>query len=447
MEKNSYNTVRGDTMIRNIYQDLKSWKRNPNRKPLLLFGARQVGKTYILSEFGKNEYRNLVYVNLERDSLIREVFELTLDPREIVKEIELFIGSKIDKSDTLLFIDEIQVSERAITSLKYFNEELNDLHVVAAGSLLGVVINRESVSFPVGKVELHKLYPMTFDEFLVALNEELLLETIRKSIEESNPLSRVAHEKGLKLYKEYLVIGGMPEMVQNFINSDSNLQSAEYTILDNILNSYKADMSKYTTASEALKVRSIYDSIPAQLVSDYKKFKYSVVKKGAKARDYQGSIEWLLMSNICIESIEVNRGETPLKAFADSKRFKLYMCDVGLLTRSANLSPLVVLKDEDYIFKGAITENYVAQHIKTMSELYYWKKNTYEVDFLIECGEDIIPIEVKSKENTRARSLKEYNRIYSGNKSVIFSQKNLLVKENVLYIPLYAVWAYLDYLK
>ena len=429
-------------MLRNRMKELVSWKSQNTRNPLLLLGGRQVGKTYLLLEFAKSEYEDYIYMNLEKEPLISTLFDKDLDPKRILSEIELNYMKKIDPDNTLIIIDEIQMEMKAVTALKYFSEECSNYHIVCAGSLLGVAINREQYSFPVGKVEFHYLYPFTFDEFLQGIGKEHYLPKINECYSQNIAMPELAHHSLIDLYKQYLYIGGMPAAIRAYIDCNKDIVEFDRSVHQNIINAYIADMSKYTSIAEVMKVQAIYKSIPDQLAGNYNKFKYSRVEKGAKALTYGSSIEWLLLSQVSIECPMVSRGEIPLSVYKESKYFKLYLSDIGLLMAMTNVPYIIMVRDSEHnLFKGAITENYVAQQLRAKGhDLYYWKHNTHEVDFILQDEDQIIPIEVKTAANKRSRSLKEYIRVYEPKVSIRISTKNFGMSDSIRSIPLYAVY-------
>ena len=304
-------------MDRKIYQKLLVWKEKNSKMPYMLVGARQTGKTYILTNFCKNEFKNYLYLNLDSMPEIKEIFETTIEPERIIKSIEAILSINIDIENTIIFIDEIQVSEKAICSLKYFCESESNYKIVVAGSLLGVKINRFKSSFPVGKVWIDYLYPMDYEEFLLAINENKLLELIKESYKEMKPMAEVVHQKALNLYNEYLCIGGMPAAILNYIQNGKNINKFEDQILEMIITSYLADMAKYTENIETIRNNKIYNSIPAQLGKENKKFKYSLVEKSARAREYESSMDWLLSSNMLLKCQSIKTPKSPLKAYIE----------------------------------------------------------------------------------------------------------------------------------
>ncbi len=428
-------------MKRKIIQQLIEWKNSPVRKPLILNGARQVGKTYILREFGKEYYENTVYVNLESNRTVASFFDDDISPSKIIKYIEAQTRERILPQKTLIILDEIQACERAVTSLKYFCEELPEYHIAAAGSLLGVAINRNNMSFPVGKVTIHRLYPLDFEEFLIATDNEFLLDEIRSSFSSISPLNEALHQKALSLYHDYLIVGGMPEAVKSFIETNSYIDAGlvQQAIIDN----YAADMAKYASNSEAVKIRACYNSIPAQLAKDNKKFQYKIVQKGGSSSIFGASLEWLKQAGVTLECRRVDQGLHPLPAYEDQTSFKIYMSDVGLLVNKSRMSINTIISGEANIFMGAVTENYVAQQLTAKNyPLYYWStpNSQAELDFVLQKDAKIHGIEVKSGEHVRSRSLSVFNQKFSPECSIRLSQKNFGKTENVVSVPLYAAF-------
>ena len=426
-------------MERKIYQKLLHWKNNNINMPYMLIGARQTGKTYILTKFCQNEFENFLYLNLDSMTDITAIFENTIEPEQIIKNIEAILSIDINIDNTIIFIDEIQVSEKAICSLKYFCESPNNYKIVVAGSLLGVKINRFKSSFPVGKVWIEHLYPMDFEEFLLATGENKLLDLIKQSYKEMKPLADVVHKKALNLYNEYLCIGGMPAAISNYIQNGMSINKFEDEILEMIITSYLADMAKYTQNMETIRNNKIYNSMPAQLGKENKKFKYSLVEKSARAREYESSLEWLLSSNMLLKCQSIKTPKSPLKAYLDDN-FKIYLSDIGLLRVLSKISKNEIIGEKNMLYKGAFIENYVAENLYSKyKELYYWQLgNAYEVDFLINIEGDIIPIEVKASDNTTSKSLNYYISRYKPIYSIRLSTKNFGESNNIKSIPLYA---------
>ena len=428
-------------MKRKIEKKLIEWKNRKNHKPLIIDGARQIGKTYIAFSFGKENYKNTVYFNFENSKNLNRIFEKDLNPERIIRELSVFSGSTILEKETLIIFDEIQASEKALTSLKYFYEEKPNYDIVCAGSLLGVALNRESYSFPVGKVELLRMYPMDFEEFLWALNEEELSKMIREHFNSNEAFS--LHDKAMEYYKKYLVIGGMPRVILNYIETENLdfVYSSQKTLND----SYIADMAKYATPYETVKIMNAFNSIPAQLAKENKKFQYKVIKSGARANEYEVPIEWLVSSGVINKCIKVTEGKLPLKAYSESSSFKIYLADTGLLCSKFEIPANIILYGNDNFaeFRGALTENYVcsALAMNNYTSYYFEKNQTLEIDFIIQDKEgNIIPVEVKSAEHVRATSLNNYIKRYSPKYSIRVSGKNFGFEKGIKSVPLYAVF-------
>ncbi len=427
-------------MQRKITARLLSWKESGFRKPLILNGARQVGKTYILNDFARNHFKNVVMINFESNQLAASYFEGDLDPQRILRYLEADSGQVINPNTTLIFFDEIQMCERALTSLKYFNELAPEYPIVAAGSLLGVAIHREKFSFPVGKVEVVNLCPLDFEEFLWASNEQLLIDEIRRSYNAKKELPAALHQKALELYHIYLIVGGMPECVRTYIETK---KLAEVTPIQNaILDHYLADMAKYATNTESVKIRACFQSIPVQLAKNNKKFQYKIVKKGGTASIFGDSIEWLRLSGIINKVYKIHHAEDPISAFADLTSFKLYLGDTGLLVAKTNISHAAVLMKTDSVFIGAITENYIAQQLFEKGyELYYWESESLaEIDFVIQHKTQILAIEAKSGEHVKSRSLSVFGARYPQSVMIRFSSRNFGTTDTLRSIPLYSVF-------
>lgn len=422
--------------------ELIAWKKKEHKLPLIILGARQVGKTYLIKEFADKHYEDYVYLNFELDGYLKDLFEENLRPERILSEIELIFDKKVDKENMLVVFDEIQISDKAITSLKYFAEEMPELDIICAGSLLGVALERENFSFPVGKVEFKYLYPFGFDEFIEGIGNGNLIEKIDLCYEKNEMMPAALHDKLIRIFKHYLCVGGMPAAINEYISKEMSLSGFDRSVHENIINAYIADMSKYASGSEAVKTQAIYKSIPEQLSGDSRKFKYSIVKKGAKASAFGNSIEWMLLSNLGIECSMIKRAEHPLRAYKEKGYFKIYLSDVGLLMTLAQMPFKTVMFDSEInLFKGAVVENYVAEHLrKENRDVFYWRNKMHEVDFIVSIDGDIIPIEVKSSANTRARSLKEYIRLNKPKYAIRMSAKNFGFKNGVKSVPLYAAY-------
>ena len=428
-------------MERKIYRQLLSWKQNTERKPLILQGARQVGKTYIVNYFAGKEYATSIYCNFEKDQGLHDFFR-DLTPATIIKKLSIYKRKEIIPGNTLIIFDEIQACPAAITSLKYFNEEANEYHIIALGSLLGVSVNRESFSFPVGKVQFMTLYPLDFEEYLMARDEHGLIELIRECYEANTPLDTAFHERALDYYREYLFVGGMPEAVEEY-GKNRNPELVR-VIQQTILESYHNDMGKYNKQSEIPKTRIVYKNISTQLAKENKKFQYRVIKKGGRASEFEGAIEWLCLSGIASQVFRLEQVMLPLNAHRSFSDFKFYMNDVGLCVASQDIhfediqgeNPLL---DE---FKGGLTENYVFNQLCANGlPLYYWTSESQaEVDFITRIGEDIIPIEVKATTHTRSRSLSVFTGKYTPHYAIRISQKNFGFDNGIKSVPLYATF-------
>lgn len=428
-------------MKRKILQQLIDWKNSTSRKPLILNGARQVGKTFILREFGREYYKNTVYVNLESNSAAASLFGSNISPKKLIKYLEAETGERIVPNDTLVILDEIQSCERAVTSLKYFCEEAPEYHIAAAGSLLGVAINRNQTSFPVGKVNILRLYPLDFEEFVTAAGHDVLLDEIRNCYNNKTPMNEALHTMALSIYHDYLIVGGMPEAVKVFIETNSYIDSG--LVQSSIIDNYAADMAKYATNSEAVKIRACYNSIPAQLAKDNKKFQYKVVQKGGSSTIFGASLEWLKQAGVVLECQRVDQGTHPLPVYADQTAFKIYMSDVGLLVNKSKMSINTIITGEANIFMGAVTENYIAQQLTAQNYTpYYWtvSNSQAELDFVMQKDGKIYAIEVKKGEHVRSRSLSVFKQKYSPDYAIRFSQKNFGWTDDVISIPLYAAF-------
>lgn len=426
-------------MEREIYANLLNWKKTNIKMPYMLVGARQTGKTYVLTEFCKKEFKNYLYLNLDNMEKIAQVFEETMIPEEIIENIESILNINIEIEDTIIFLDEIQVSERAISSLKYFCENDKPYKIVCAGSLLGVKINRFKSSFPVGKVWIDYLYPMNFSEFLKAIGEEKILGLIEKCYNNMEPMLEPTHERALKLYNDYLCIGGMPAAILNYIQNGKSILKFNDEIINIIITSYLADMAKYTENTESIKNSKIYNSIPLQLGGQNQKFKYSLVDKSARSREYESSLEWLISSNMILKCQGIKKPESPLKVNIDTN-FKIFLSDIGILRVLAKIEKNEIISNQNMIYKGVLAENYIAEILYAKSrDIYYWQLGSnYEVDFVININGDIIPIEVKAGNNTTSNSLNYYIKRFNPKYSIRISTKNFGFSNNIKSIPLYA---------
>lgn len=420
---------------------LLDWKNNKEKTPLILYGARQVGKTYTILSFGKENYKNVAYINFEDNTEISKIFEQDLEVERIIKELSVKLGITILEEDTLIFFDEIQACERALTSLKYFAESKTKYHVVAAGSLLGIAINRQKYSFPVGKVKMLTLYPLDFEEFLWALDKKDLANMIRQAFSEDKEFS--LHSLANQYYRLYLAIGGMPRAILEYKEKqDMDFVTA---ILKDINNSYIADMAKYASPTETTKIMAVYNIISAQLAKENRKFQYKLIKSGARAYEYETAINWLNASGIINQCTKIKGGKLPLSAFIEPESFKIYMSDVGLLCNKFGIPTNIVIVENDNMndFKGALAENYVCNSLVQCGlKPYYWESNgKAEVDFVVQDKEgNIIPIEVKSSIHTRSKSLNVFKSLYKIPYSIRISTKNFGFENDIKCIPLYSVF-------
>ncbi len=429
-------------MYRKISEYLKDWKDSKYRKPLILQGARQVGKTYASLEFGRNNYENVAYFNFETNPSLIETFKEDISPDYLIPILSHIAKQTIIKERTLIIFDEIQLCERALTSLKYFCENAPEYHIIAAGSLLGVAVNRSKFSFPVGKVDIKDMYPMDLEEFMLAKDEIDLVKQIRYCFDNKQAMPYALHEKALNLYKQYLIVGGMPECVMHFIETnDYNL--VRHT-QDTILESYLNDMSKYNNLNEIKKTRLTYDNITVQLSKANTRFQYKLIKKGARASEFENAIEWLCLSGIVSKAYKLDQIKKPLENYRDIDAFKIYISDLGLLCAKKDLSAndILYMGDELNDFKGGMVENYVnIQLIINNYNTYYWESSRgAEIDFIIKREDNLIPIEVKSADNTMAKSLKVYMETYKPAYAIKLSTKNFGFTDNIKNIPLYAAF-------
>ena len=425
-------------MQRFILKKLIEWKESKYRKPLILKGARQVGKTYILKQFGKENYEGVAYFNFDHDEDLYNLFENTKDPKRILEQLAFIYGKAIIPGKTLIIFDEIQECPNALNSLKYFYEEANEYHIACAGSLLGIRLSH--TSFPVGKVDFLNMYPMTFSEFLIADNAQNLVDYM-DSLEKIEKIPDIFFNQLEEKLKAYFIIGGMPEAVSAWVNEkDMELVNK---IQDNILSAYESDFSKHTQDSEANKISLIWNSIPSQLAKENKKFLYQVVKEGARAREYENALNWLNDANLIYKIYNVTKTDFPLKAYNDLSAFKIYMNDVGLLRKMSNLDSKIVVEGNKLFeeFKGAFTENYVLNMLTSTLNLVpnYYTFDRNEIDFIIQYKNNIVPIEVKANKSTNNTSLTKYNEKFNNELSVRFSMNNLSKDGKILNIPLFLI--------
>ena len=426
-------------MYRIAIEKLYKWKNSKRRKPLIIEGARQVGKTWLMKEFGKQAYADTVYINFDSNSRMADLFSADLDTDRLILGLELYAGRKINPDNTLLIFDEVQEVPRALASLKYFYENAPQYHIVCAGSLLGIALH-QGTSFPVGKVDFLKLYPLSFSEFLMATGNERFAELLKNQDYEMIASFKQTYIDALK---HYYFVGGMPEAVQSFAESkDFNEVRA---IQKRILAAYEQDFSKHAPNEIVPKIRMLWNSIPSQLARENKKFIYGLVREGGRAREYETAIMWLSDCGLVHKVSRVNAAGIPLKAYEDLKAFKLFIVDVGLLGCMTGLRQRTLLDGDDLFveFKGALTEQYVCQQLKTIEDLgiYYYTndRGSCEIDFVVDTGEQIVPIEVKAETNLRAKSLKTYRERFEPELSVRTSMADYKKEDWLLNLPLYAI--------
>lgn len=426
-------------MYRIAIEKLYKWKNSKRRKPLIIEGARQVGKTWLMKEFGKQAYSDTVYINFDSNTRMADLFAVDLDTDRLILGLELYAGRKIDSDNTLLIFDEVQEVPKALASLKYFYENAPQYHIVCAGSLLGIALH-QGTSFPVGKVDFLKLYPLSFSEFLMATGNERFAKLLKKQDFEMITNFKQTYIDALK---QYYFVGGMPEAVQSF--AESKDFNEVRMIQKRILAAYEQDFSKHAPNEIVPKIRMLWNSIPSQLARENKKFIYGLVREGSRAREYETAIMWLSDCGLVHKVSRVNAAGIPLKAYEDLKAFKLFIVDVGLLGCMTGLHQRTLLDGDDLFveFKGALTEQYVCQQLKTIEDLgiYYYTndRGSCEIDFVIDTGEQIIPIEVKAETNLRAKSLKTYRERFEPELSVRTSMADYKKEDWLLNLPLYAI--------
>ena len=426
-------------MERLAMEQLNKWKIKKNKKPLIIRGARQVGKTWLMKNFGQKTYDHVVYINFDNNQQMQDLFEANMKIERIITGLELYSGNKIDPENTLLIFDEIQEVPKALTALKYFNENAPEYQIICAGSLLGVALHK-GTSFPVGKVEFLDLYPLSFTEFMKAMGKEQFFELIEKGDYE---LANTFKQEYIDLLKYYYFVGGMPEVVVNFVNDQDFNEARE--IQKRILTAYEQDFSKHAPNEVIPRIRMLWNNIPSQLTKENKKFIYGLIKEGSRAKDYEMAMLWLTDCGLVHKVQRVATPSLPLKAYEDLKAFKLFILDVGLLSCMVRLNQTVLLDGNDLFkeFKGALTEQYVLQQLKTLEgiETYYWTndRGSAEIDFLVDNGSDVFPIEVKAETNLKAKSLKTYYEKFSPEISIRTSMMDYKKEEWLINLPLWAI--------
>lgn len=426
-------------MYRSAMEQLNKWKQKTNKKPLIIRGARQAGKTWLMKEFGKTAYEKTVYINFDNNPQMKELFSLDMRIDRIIMGIELYVGHKISPHNTLLIFDEVQEVPKALSSLKYFNETAPEYQIICAGSLLGIALH-QGTSFPVGKVEFMDLYPLSFTEFMRAMGKEQFVDLLDKGDFEMATMFRQDY---VDLLKYYYYVGGMPEVVQSFVDNRDFNEARE--IQERILAAYEQDFSKHAPNEAVPRIRMLWNSIPAQLTKENKKFIYGIIKEGARAKDYETALMWLTDCGLVHKVYRVTAPSIPLKAYEDLKAFKLFLADVGLLGCMVRLNQSVLLDRNELFkeFKGALTEQYVLQQLKTVKgvDTYYWTndRGNAEIDFLIDTGNEVVPIEVKAETNLKAKSLKTFCEKYNPKMAIRTSMTDYKQENWLLNLPLWAV--------
>lgn len=429
-------------MERELFTKLERWMNKKNRKPLIIQGARQVGKTWIMKEFGARFYENTVYINFDNNKAMKDVFDLDFDLKRILSAIKIEYGKSFQAENTLIIFDEIQEAPKALASLKYFYENAPQYSIIAAGSLLGVALH-QGTSFPVGKVDFLKLCPMSFDEFILAVGEKGLHEALRSQDYE---LINAYAGKYTDLLKKYYYVGGMPEVVQTYIDSDDLFEVRE--IQNNLLQYYEEDFSKHAPKEVVPRIMMVWNSIPSQLAKENRKFMYGALREGARAKDFELAIQWLEDAGLILKSYRVSKPDIPLIAYMEMNSFKMFMFDVGLLTAKTGLSARLLLEGSRIFeeFKGALTEQYVAQELHAAGyPLYYFAtaRSTGEIDFMLQGDLDCVPIEVKAEQNLRARSLRAFCDKYKPGMAIRSSMSNYKQEDWLTNVPLYMLAEYL----
>ncbi len=426
-------------MKRNAFNNLIEWKNNPNRKPLVLQGARQVGKTWLMNTFGKEYYKKVAYVSFNDREDVKKIFEESYNVQNIIMSLSLLCDVQITPNDTLIIFDEIQECERALNSLKFFNENAKEYHIITAGSLLGVALKQKEMSFPVGQVEFLTIYPFTFCEFLEALDE---IELCKLIYSKNTSVIKVLKDKYINLLKQYMFIGGMPEVIKTFIKT-KNFKNVR-KIQNQILEGYQKDFAKYTQNHNIAKINAIWNSIPSQFAKENKKFTFSTIQKSARAREYEDALEWLILCGLVYKVHNVSKPELPLIAYEEQSNFKIYMLDIGLLGAKTSIDAKIIIDGNNLFnqFKGSFAEQYVLQVLKSLENIPigYWTSNsTAEIDFIMQYDSMIIPVEVKSSINLKAKSLGVYREKYKPIKSIRTSLADFEINNGLYNIPLYLI--------
>lgn len=435
-------------MERKIDTFLRQWKERKDRLPLLIYGARQIGKTYAVKQFAQKHFKTLIYLNFEENNELCDLFGAKIDAATVIRNIELYFSNRIDPVHTLLFFDEIQLCERALTSLKYFAEEAPEITIIASGSLLGIMLKREKFSFPVGKVTFYHMRPLDFEEFMWAMDQRMLVDAINLAFQHLDPLPDPIHSRALEWSDLFLLLGGMPAVINAYLISSQDKNTEQrFRYVDekksDLINAYLADMAKYTKAAEASRVISTFNSIPAQFAKENHKFQYKLIQKGASANLFSTSLEWLENAGVIIRCYRLEQPMLPLSGNYDLSAFKVYMHDSGLLAKVLGVTPgEILLSHLNSSNRGAVAENYVAAALAfNFEKLYYWEyKSQAEIDFIIQKKNFVLPVEVKSGENTKAKSLHSYLNRYFPEYAIRISRRHFGMTDKIMSIPLYAVY-------
>lgn len=438
LQKMYYELKGTKIMRRTVFNQLVKWKNKPSHKPLILQGARQVGKTWLMKEFGKQEYVKTTYINFDKNENMQNLFSKDMDVKRLLMGLSLEAGTQITPNDTLIIFDEIQENPNALNSLKYFYEQVSEYHIIAAGSLLGVALTHHGQSFPVGKVEFMTIYPMSFYEFLDAIGEEEFCKVLKRN---DFDIIKSFKNKYEDFLKQYLFVGGMPEAVANFVQYHDFIEVRN--IQNNLLRAYEEDFSKHIDKQDEAKVDMIWNAVPSQIAKENQKFVYGQIKPGSRAAEFENALTWLEKTGLIYPVIKISKPDLPLSGYEDRSFFKLYMLDVGLLC-AKSLLPAKALLEGNRIFeefKGSLTEQYVLQQLKTLDStpVYYWTGRTSEIDFVIQKEDFVIPIEVKAGINLKARSLAVYQEKYRPLKSIRTSLADFKINDNLYDIPLYLI--------
>jgi predicted AAA+ superfamily ATPase len=431
------------SMERHFYQELLNWKAGGMRKPLLVLGARQVGKTYLIDQFCAREFRHYRQLNLFEEPLLKQLYQSNLSSKSKFEQLEMIVGFKPDNADSVLFIDEVQESEELISELKYLQEKQPQVNIVCAGSLLGVKLKRFKKSFPVGKVQIKNMYPLSFPEFLLATENPAYVQQIQRCYQGNETMLPTMHEELMRLHRIYICIGGMPEAVQHYLDKGHDLQEFDNSFFDTLKTACIDDMKKYVSnQNEAVKIERIYDSIPLQQANKSHKFQYSKIRSGGRANQYETALDWLMAAGLTYKTDCVTEPEKPIRHFVDLDVFKLFSNDVGLLTRLLQIDFRDIMLDRLGQAKGYLAESYVACELSAKDmPLYYWRsQNNAEVDFLIQNEDGVIPIEVKAAQNVQSKSLGVYCQKYKPAYAVRVSAKNFGFANGIKSLPLYAAF-------